>query len=120
MKYLNPKKIEAAMIELVSWGYRGEEKIERRVTLGLFTPDVSVDDIAHIIKEEGLQPNLMGSASIAGGEFFFNRRTAQVVEGVIFESADEFSRFLKNGVDWSDISEGVKIVGDMGYDSLEI
>lgn len=118
MKYLSPPRVEAVRIEVLSWGHRGDKKVERRVLLGVFDGDVSDSEIKKSIEKHDVTHRVLGSESVGSG-FFVSRSIKSVSEGPIFESIDECCKLLSSGVTWDDIYEGSRIVGDM-YDCLEV
>jgi len=107
MIHLNPKTIDAVEITVVSKGRTSSgDPSERRVCLGLFTPDVSEDDFQAAIAEHGLFYELLGSISLEQGQARLKREARQVTDGVVFESADECCRHMAQGVTHADIEEG--------------
>jgi|AntRauTorcE11897_2_1112592.scaffolds.fasta_scaffold07873_5 isocitrate dehydrogenase kinase/phosphatase len=120
MKYLNPKTIDVMSVELISRGYDGEEKITRRVPLGLFILGVTDESFVKAIEKYGLAPRLLGAASLADGRSWIQKRPQTISAGVVFETADECCAHLKCGVTWEDINEGLTLVPGETHEDLEV
>jgi len=117
MIHLNPKTVSAVKIEIVSWGRKASgEASERRVSLGVFEPDVTEDELQSAIEKYDLQYDLLGTLSLQKGRARLYRRPVEMQSGVIFESAEECCKYLNQGVNYKDIVRGCEFLNSQVYE----
>lgn len=121
MIHLSPKKIDVVEVEVVSRGRGGDgDPVERRVNLGIFTEDVTEQDLQEAIAKYDLYYELLGTISMMEGRARISKRSFQMTSGAIFDSADECCRYRSKGITYSDIEHLLSPEDKEDHDYVEI
>jgi hypothetical protein len=103
MIYLTPNKKRVNAVRIVSKtkGNTWDEEtvLSRKVFLGYFIEEITMETISDALMESGLLINLLGLYTLeTQGRYEIEPFTEWVDEGVIFENVDECIQCLKAGL----------------------
>ncbi|MFB6372457.1 MAG: hypothetical protein ABEN55_04985 [Bradymonadaceae bacterium] len=121
MIHLQPDSRDVVKISLISYGHQdGEDKIERRVTLGYFVESVEDHDFKEAIESHDAASSLLGTWSLQEGQAQITRIPTTLQEGVIFENAEECIKLRKRGITYKDIEQGASLVPESAGSAEEV
>lgn len=119
---LRPKKIKAVeiyILSVVSEEGSEEQKVQRKVPLGVFRRDVETEDIHEVLTSD-VAPQILSAHSLSSGEVQILRSPVEKTEGMIFESIDECLKLLRKGVGWDDIQAGCELTRTLDAQEIDI
>jgi hypothetical protein len=89
---------------------RDNQEISRILNLGIFSEDITIQDIISVISKEKLWMKVSTSSSFPiQDNIEFVEEVFQLSEGVVYDDLNEFSNHVKSGVYYHDVITGYNL-----------